>query len=175
MPSAVHYALHEVVALHAILVGGAVGEVGEGGGAERVLFELPEVSQQQAHFVANRPVVVIPFYGIGQRTALGVALDASIVGLDVVHVGGIEDVGAGGIRGVLATGAVAALTAYVPLGDLLCADVVIDGVAAVAGGTGGALKIIRRVQSGPPVGAGSATKYGRQTWLVMSHWAGCGK
>ena len=41
--AAVHYALHEIVALHAIFVGGAVGEMGEGGPAELVLFQLPVI------------------------------------------------------------------------------------------------------------------------------------
>ena len=41
----VHQALHEVVALHAVLVRGAVGKVRERRLAELVLFELPEVLQ----------------------------------------------------------------------------------------------------------------------------------
>ena len=40
----VHQALHEIVALHAVLVRGAVGEMGEGGLAELVLFQLPEIA-----------------------------------------------------------------------------------------------------------------------------------
>ncbi len=39
----VHQALHEIVALHAVLVRGAVGKMGEGGFAELVLLQLPEV------------------------------------------------------------------------------------------------------------------------------------
>ncbi len=42
--AAVHEALHEIVALHAVFVGGAIGEMGEGGLAERVVFELPEIA-----------------------------------------------------------------------------------------------------------------------------------
>ena len=40
----VHHALHEIVALHAILVRGAVGEMSEGRLAELVLFQLPEIA-----------------------------------------------------------------------------------------------------------------------------------
>src|SRR3984893_2091152 len=79
------------------------------------------------------------------------ALDAGVVSLDVVHVCGIQDVGARGIRGMLAARTVAAFAADIPLGNLFCVDVVVDRVAAVAGGAGGALKIIRGVERGPPV------------------------
>ena len=41
----VHLAGHVVVALHAVLVGGAVGEMGEGGLAELVVFQLPKVAE----------------------------------------------------------------------------------------------------------------------------------
>src|ERR1700730_3572311 len=78
------------------------------------------------------------------------ALDAGVVSLDVVHVCGIQDVGARGIRGMLAARTVAAFADDIPLGNLFCVDVVVDRVAAVAGGDGGALKIIRGVERGPP-------------------------
>lgn len=42
-PAAVHDALHEVVALHPVLVRGVVGKMGEGSFAESVLFQLPEL------------------------------------------------------------------------------------------------------------------------------------
>ena len=41
----VHQALHKIVALHAVLVGGAIGKVGKGGFAEFVFLELPVVCQ----------------------------------------------------------------------------------------------------------------------------------
>ena len=41
--ASVHNALHEVVALHAIFVGGAIGQMGERRFAESVLFELPVI------------------------------------------------------------------------------------------------------------------------------------
>src|SRR5271154_5464581 len=80
------------------------------------------------------------------------ALDAGVAGLDVVHVGRIENVGAGGIGGMLAAGAVAAFAAYVPLGDLLGVDVEVDGMAAVAGRGCRALHVIGGIERLPPVG-----------------------
>ena len=65
----IHEALDEVVSLHAILVSGAVGIMREGRGSERVLLELPEVPQFEAHLVTNRPVVVLVFDGIGPGAA----------------------------------------------------------------------------------------------------------
>ena len=44
----VHDALHEIIALHAILVRGAVGEMRERLFAEFVLFQLPEILQIHA-------------------------------------------------------------------------------------------------------------------------------
>ena len=43
--AAVHYALNEVISLHAVFVGGAVGEMREGGFAELVILELPIILQ----------------------------------------------------------------------------------------------------------------------------------
>ena len=41
----IHQALDEVVALHAVLMGRRVGEVGEGGLAELVLLQSPEIGE----------------------------------------------------------------------------------------------------------------------------------
>src|ERR1700722_20434340 len=49
--------------------------------------------------------------------------------------------------------AMAALAANVPLGDLLGADVVAHGVAAVAERTRRSLHVVGRIQRGPPVRA----------------------
>src|SRR6185437_9246398 len=54
----IHHALHEIVALHAILVGGAIGEMREGLYARLVLFQLPEIAEALAHREPNRPVVI---------------------------------------------------------------------------------------------------------------------
>ena len=95
--AAVHHALDEVVALHAVLVRGAVGEMREGGLAELVIFELPEILQIQAHVIADRPVVIFAVDGIRQRAALRVALDAGVVGVHVIQARGIQDVAARGV------------------------------------------------------------------------------
>src|SRR5258708_8602091 len=57
------------------------------------------------------------------------------------------------MRHVLAAGAVAAFAADVPLGDFFGVDIVADGVAAVAGGAGGPLHIVGRIERHPPVSA----------------------
>src|ERR1700733_2370961 len=41
----IHQALHEIVALHTVLVGAAVGKMRERGFAELVLLELPEIGE----------------------------------------------------------------------------------------------------------------------------------
>ena len=51
-------------------------------------------------------------------------------------------------------GAVALFAAYVPFRDLLGLDVVVDRVATVAEGSGGARGIATGVVDGPPVGVG---------------------
>jgi len=53
--SAVHYALNEVIALHAILVGGAIGEMREGHLTEGVVFELPKIAEVESDAIADRP------------------------------------------------------------------------------------------------------------------------
>ncbi len=68
--AAVHHALHEIVALHAIFVGGAVREVGEGEFAEIVVFELPVIAEIEPDMIADRPIVVMALDGIGERAAL---------------------------------------------------------------------------------------------------------
>ena len=42
--AAIHHALREIIALHAVLVRRAVGKMREGRLAERVLFELPVIA-----------------------------------------------------------------------------------------------------------------------------------
>ena len=44
-PVAIHYALREVVSLHAILVRRAVGEIIKGGLPQSAVFQLPVVGQ----------------------------------------------------------------------------------------------------------------------------------
>ena len=68
--AAVHEALHEVIALHAIFVSSAIGEMREGHFTEGVVFELPKIAEVESDAIADRPVVILPFDGIGQRASL---------------------------------------------------------------------------------------------------------
>src|SRR6266853_271037 len=54
----IHDTRGEIIALHAILVPRAVGEMGEGSLTQLVLFEAPKVAQLLACVEADRPIVV---------------------------------------------------------------------------------------------------------------------
>ncbi len=82
-----------------------------------------------------------------------VALDAGVIGLDGIHARGIENVSPSGVLDVFAAGAVAALAADVPFGNLFGVDVIADGVAAIAGGAGGALHVVWWIERLPPIRA----------------------
>lgn len=129
----VHQAGDKVIALHAVFVRGAVGKMCEGGFAEFVIFELPEVSQLQSYVVTDRPIVVFPGDGIGQGASLRMALDAGIVRLNVIEPRGVDDICARGMFDVFAAGAVTFFAADIPLGDVFGRNIVVDGMAAVAG------------------------------------------
>ena len=88
----VHEALNEIIALHAVLVRGAVGKMGEARFAELVLFQLPKIRKVQSNVKADRPVVVLAFDRICQRAPLRMTLDARIVGPHIIEARGIEDV-----------------------------------------------------------------------------------
>src|SRR5260370_34699867 len=79
------------------------------------------------------------------------ALDASVIGFHIVHARGIENISARGMGDVPAGRTVATLATDVPLDELLGVNVVVDGVAAITGTTGGALPVAGRVQGVPPV------------------------
>ena len=93
----VHHALHEVVALHAIFVGGEVGVLEEIGDARLQRFETPVVGEPLAGQEADRPVIIFSGDGAVERAALGVALHADVVGAHKVEVLRIHDVGFGGV------------------------------------------------------------------------------
>ena len=127
-----HHALHEVVALHPILVRGAVGKVGERRLAELVILEPPEVSEVEPDAKPDRPVVRAAIDRTAGRPALRMALGADVVGMPVVHPCGVEDVSGRRMRDVLGATTMAALAADVPLGDPLGLHVVADRMAAIA-------------------------------------------
>ena len=57
----IHQALNEIVALHAVLVRGAVRKMREARFTELVLFEPPKIRKAQSDVEADRPVVVLAF------------------------------------------------------------------------------------------------------------------
>ena len=66
----VHEALNEIVPLHAVLVGGPIGEVREAYFSKLVLLQSPEVRQVQSNMKADGPIVILSLDRIGQRAPL---------------------------------------------------------------------------------------------------------
>ena len=93
----VHQAGDEIVALHPVLVRGAVGEMGERCRAEFGFLELPEIFQGESGLKANRPVVILAGHRVRthERLALGVALDAGVAGLHDGRAGREQRLGVG--------------------------------------------------------------------------------
>jgi hypothetical protein len=139
---AIHDALDKIVALHSVLVSCAISEVQEIGLPERAVFELPEVRKMETNVVSDRPIIGFAFNESVAGLPLGMALDAGIVGGDVIHLGWIQNVGARRVSDMLAAGTVAVFTADIPFRDLLGVDVIVDGMAAVAGRSGGSLDVV---------------------------------
>src|ERR1700687_4475601 len=79
------------------------------------------------------------------------ALNASIIRSEIVHSCRVESIAQRGVSDMLASRPVAAFAADVPLGDLLCVDVVVHRVAAIAGWPCRPLHVVRRIKGGPPV------------------------
>ena len=128
----VHNALHEVVTLHAVLVAGPVGKVGKTLLAGLGFFQVPKVLETQPLLKSDWPSVVLPRdQGLG-RPPLRMALDAGVIGLNVIQARRIDDVGSRGSGDVIASGAVALFAAHVPLRDGLGLGIVVHGVAAIA-------------------------------------------
>src|SRR5579872_320974 len=80
------------------------------------------------------------------------ALDAGITSRNINHSRRIKNVSARGMLHMFASGAVALFASDVPLCHLFGVDVVVDGVAAIAGWTCGPLHIVRRIKRLPPIG-----------------------
>ena len=121
----VHEALNEIVALHAVLVRGAVGKMREARFAELVLFKLPKIRKVQSNVEADGPVVVLAFDRISQRAALRMTLDAHIVGPHIIEARGIEDVVSRRLGNMRASRAMAPLAADIPFADRFRRDIVI--------------------------------------------------
>ena len=147
-------ALDEIVALHAVLVGGAVREMGERLFAQFVLFQFPEILQIQSDVEPDRPVVVFAVDRIGQRLPLRMALDAGIVGMRRIRA----------VPGFTIFVREARATCSLPgpwhlshptfhSVTVLVVDVVIHRMAAVAERARRALHVVGRIEWRPPVGA----------------------
>ena len=74
----IHDTLHKIIALHSILVRGAISEVGEALLTELVLFQLPEILEIHSHVESDRPIVIFAIDRILQGLPLRVALNADI-------------------------------------------------------------------------------------------------
>ena len=74
----IHEALHEIIALHAVFVGSAIGEMSERLLTELILFELPKILEIHPDVEADRPVVVFSADRTLQWLPLRVALNAYI-------------------------------------------------------------------------------------------------
>ena len=150
----VHHAIHEVIALHSILVRRAIGEMGESRLARFVLFQAPVIAELQADVETDGPIIVLGLDRILQRLTLRMTLDADIVRLDIIEPGGIHDVRTGRMLDVRDTRSMAFFTTDIPLRDRLGLDVIAHRVAAVAKWAGRAFEIIAGVERYPPVGSG---------------------
>ena len=121
----VHEALDEIVALHAVLVSGAVGKVREACFTELVLFKLPKICKVQSNVEADGPVVVLAFDRICRGAALRMTLDTHIVGPHIIEACGIEDAVPRRLGNMRAPCAMAPLTADIPFADRFRRDIVI--------------------------------------------------
>src|SRR4029077_7962044 len=101
--ASVHDALDKIVPLHPVLVCRAIRVIEEIGWlAPRVILQLPAVCELEPHVEADRPVVILALNRFGKRLPLRMALDAGVAGGYVIHVRGIENVGARRMLDVLA-------------------------------------------------------------------------
>src|SRR3954454_8367090 len=112
----VHCALHEIVALHAILMSCSIGEMSEGSFTQLVIFQLPVILEVFAHIETHGPIVISALDRVLQRAPLRVALYAGVIGADRIQASGVDDIGPRRCGCMRAARAMTLLTAYVPLG-----------------------------------------------------------
>ena|SRR5579859_2252190 len=122
----VHEAGNEVVALHAILVGGPVGEMREGCLAEFVIFQFPEIVQALAHVEAHWPVIGVSDTGRDQALPLRMTLYAGVGCFNIVQARGIDDIRRRWFFHVVAARTMALFATDIPLSHCLRAHIVID-------------------------------------------------
>ncbi len=79
------------------------------------------------------------------------ALDTGVIAAHVIELFRIDDVVFGGVFDMQTAGSVALFTAYIPLCHLFGLDVVVDGMAPITGGPGGAVEVGWAVKRHPPI------------------------
>jgi hypothetical protein len=137
----VHDALNKIIPLHSVLVSCSLCEVRERSLAQLVLFQTPEIVEILADVETYRPVKILSIDWIFQRLTLRVALNASVVGVNVVQPRWIDNVRCCRMRNVFTTRAVTPLAPDVPFRYCLGLDVVVDGMATIAKRSGRPLEV----------------------------------
>jgi len=137
----IHVALHEIISLHAVFVGGEIGVLEEVRNSRLGLFKLPIIGEALSGSEADGPIEVFSLDGVLQWTALAMALDADVVGSHEVELAGINNVCSLGMRDMCAARAMTFFTADIPLCYLLGVDVIVHGMAAVARRAGGTIEV----------------------------------
>jgi len=115
----VHVALHEIIALHSVLVRRQVGILIEIRRSRLQFLEPPMIRQTLTRQKANRPVVIFPVDGVTEGPTLAVALDAHVISSNVFEHFRIHDVRPRRMSDVLASGAMALLAANIPFRHFL--------------------------------------------------------
>ena len=83
-----------------------------------------------------------------------VALDAGVVGSNIIHGGRVQDVGTGGMCSVFAARTMTTLAADVPLRSQLVMDVIVHRMAPIAGRPRRALHVVGKIVGRPPIRSG---------------------
>ena len=128
----IHQAGNKIVPLHSVSTPGAVGKITGIESCGVTIVELPEFAQVHAGPKAHRPGIIPAFNRVQRGFTDRVALNANIVGFDVIKSCRIDNIGARRLSGVPASGAVTSFAPHVPFGDGLGADIEVDRVTAVA-------------------------------------------
>src|ERR1700722_9993429 len=147
----IHVALYKIVSLHAVLVRRQIGVLIEIRCPGLQFLQLPKICQALARVEADRPVIAFAINRGVQWLPLAGALHANIVPTNRIQRSGIYDIQLRGMRYMLAARPMALLAAYIPFRHSLGRDVVVHGVASIAGWSCGPVKVGRAVMRNPPV------------------------
>jgi len=147
----IHIALNKIVPLHPVLVRSQIGVLKEVRHARLQLLKPPEINQPLPGQKTHRPVEVLPFNRIRQRTPLAMALDASIVPSHIVETIWIDDITPSWMRDMQTARPMALLAAYIPLRHMLGLNVIVHRMTPITGRPGRPVKITRAIKRQPPV------------------------